>query len=238
MYVAYGSYTHDANEVNLVSFNQRTKRSGRGLVESTVKTVTLEVVLIPSTATQANIKSAIEELEDAYGVDGRDWALYHDDGTRSLHSLTSRDSISGVRVMSLDYPKGDGAEYATQRTASIVLEAEYPGPSNLLQFQETIRFMGNGGARYRWAETLNGPPQRQLINLRTVARATQSGTAVGHLGEPEFPSPIWPDLELLDLRERNRHGPQFDGNAFKYWGISWNHQFESGSPLFGEPNRR
>lgn len=235
MYHVYGNYQHTANEVNLISFNQATKYSGRGRIESTVKTATLEVTLIAST--QSAIKTAIDDLEDAYSVDGLDWALYHDDGTRSPHSLSSSSSIGGVRVMRLDWNKSDGAEYATQRTATIVLEAEYAGGSNLLMFAETLRFSGNGGRRERWIETANGPPQKQTISQRTIARATQSGQAIGLLVEPSPPPPIWPNLEMYDLRDITRTSPQFDGRVFRNWAIAWSYQFESGQPLYGEPHR-
>jgi hypothetical protein len=237
MYAVYGSYTHTVNEVNLLSFQQRLKYSARGKAESTVKTVTLEAVLIPSSASQANITTAIRQIELAYSVNGLSWGLYQDDGTITPHALPLG-SISGVRVMGFDWNKSDGAEYATQRTATITLEAEYPGGDNLLIFQETLRFIGNGGARFVWVETANGPPQRQLVNQRTVARAVQSGMAVGLLAEPDFPPPIWPNIERYDLREMGRVAPRFDGAAFRDWGINWTYQFESGQPLFGEPHRR
>ena len=238
MYCTYGNYTHDANEVSLLSQQTRTKYSARGRKESTLKTISLQADLIPAAVTQAAIKAAIQELEAAYSVNGLDWALYHDDGTISAHFLTSANSIGGVRVMDIGYPDGDGSQYATWRKATITLEAEYPGGDNLLQFQETLRFSGNGGRRERCIETANGPPQRQVLNQRTIARATQSGSAIGLLSEPQFPPPIWPQLELYDLREVTRVGPQFDGRAFRNWGVSWSYQFESTQPLFGEPHRQ
>jgi len=237
MYAVYGNYTHDVNEVNLLSFQQRLKYSPRGKVEATVKTATIEAVLIPSSPSQTNITAAIREIEQAYSVNGHAWALYQDDGTVTPHALPLG-SIGGVRVLAFDWNKNDGAEYATGRTATIVLEAEYPDSDGLLVFQETLRFIGNGGPRFVWVETANGPPQQQLVNQRTISRAVQSGMAVGLLAEPTYPQPIWPDVERRDLREMGRVGPRRDGNVFRDWGINWSYQFESGQPLYGQPHRQ
>ena len=48
---------------------------------------------------------------------------------------------------------------------------------------------------------------------------------------------VWPNLELYDVRDITRTGPQFDGRVFRNWAIAWSYQFESGQPLYGEPHR-
>jgi hypothetical protein len=238
VFAKYGSYTHDDNEVLVTSFTQRTQFA-RGLPQLVKKTLAYEVVLIPASASQASIRSAIQALEAAYSRQGQDAGLYHDDGSASPHVLDSGSSIGGVRVLSLDYPQGDGGEYATARTATITLEADYPVSGDvLLSFSESLRFVGTCGPRKVWAQVLNGAPQRQTVNQRTTQTITQSGSAVGWLAEPRLPGPLFPSLEHVDRREVSPGAPTLEGQRFVNWPLSWTYHFESASPLNARPHRR
>jgi len=238
MYFKYGSYQHPDNEVNLTSFTQRRIYNARGTVERIVKTMQLQGVLIAST--QTAIKSAIGTLENAYVNDGKDAGLYHDDGTPSHHFLDSSQSLSGVRVLSLDYPKSDGAEYATQRAYTITLEAVFPvsGGDNLLAFNETLRIVGTGGPRIATIETLTGSPQVQTINQQTKVLAQQFGRAIGLLQYPSAPAPLFASVEHQDRREITQGSPTFEGGRFTNYEISWAYHFESPGPLFARPHAR
>ena len=113
---------HDANTVTVSSFQKTISYSEFDLPETITTRLTLDGVLIATG--QGTIKKAIEDFETAYlDTDVSVSGLYHDDGaTRSPHFLDGGTSISGVRVVQLGYPKGDGAEYATQRSFRGVLE--------------------------------------------------------------------------------------------------------------------
>lgn len=236
MFFKYGSFQHPNDEVNLVSFTQRRIPNDRGQERLTRKTMQLQGVFIAST--QAAIKEGILAREAAYVDWGKDAALFHDDETISAHSLVSSDSVGGVRVLAVDFPEGDGAEYATQRTFSIVLEADFITRLATLAFQETLRFTGTGGRRVKLIETLTGSPQAQTTNLRTIQRVVQSGSSVGELAYPLVPSPIFPRSELLDRREIVPGSPRRQENDFIEWPISWIYHFAFTSPVSGIPNRR
>jgi hypothetical protein len=236
MFCRYGAYTHSDNEVNLVSFSHRVIHSDRGRPGVVRKTAKLEGVLIAST--QANIKSAIQSLQAAYTLQGRDWGLYHDNGTASPHILVNADSLSGVRVVELSFPKGDGAEYATQRTYSITLEATYAASNEALHsFSETLSIQGDGGPRFVVIPVLNGPPQKQITHQATPVTAQQTGQAVGMFAYPSPAPPIFPFAEKRERRTIATQAPRSEGNQFVLWPISWSYYFESPTPLSGTAQR-
>lgn len=235
MFFKYGTYQHPDNEVNLTSVSEVSTINDRGLIAFTTRRMTLRGELIAST--QAALRTKINQLESAYSVRGRDAALYHDDGTISGHSLPSGSSLSGTRVISLSYPDGTAAEYATQRTFEIILEAEYPANGGVSSWVETLTFLGNGGPTQVYIPLLNGPWQRQVTTQATSYRAIQSGTAVGLLGYPPVPAPIWPQFLLPNTRQ-NVSSPKNAGRRFVDYRISWAYSFEANIPLAGTPNKR
>lgn len=236
MFFRYGSFQHPNNEVNLASFTQRRIASDRGQERLVRKTMQLQGVFIAST--QAAIKTGILAREAAYATWGRDAALFHDDGTISAHSLVNSESVGGVRVLAVDFPEGNGAEYATQRSFSITLEADFITTAAPISFQETLRFTGTGGRRTVIIETLRGSPQKQVVNNRTIQRVVQSGSSVGELAYPTVPPPIFPGGELQERREIVPSSPRRQGDDFIEWPVSWIYHFAFTSPVSGVPHRR
>lgn len=236
MYVQYGSYQFASNTV-VVQFTQRRNYTDRNAVQSITKRLTLDGVLLPSTATQAQIKSDVGGLEDAFSKNGKDLGLYHDDGTKSHHFLDSSASLSGTKVISVDYPRGDGTEYATQRRFRIVVEAEFPQAGDLLlNWSETVNFQGDTGPRWVSIELQNGPPQFQTVAQRTSQIVTQSGNALGLYSYPSIPSPLFGGIEHGERRRRQFGSPTNNGVQFVNWPVSWSYTFESTKALFALPN--
>lgn len=239
-----------------LSFTSQTILDSRGKPERIRKTIHLSGVLIATG--QEAIRNAINALQAAYSKHGRDAGLYHDNGEPSPHFLQSRTSLTGVRVTSLEFPTGDGTEYATGRNFQITLQADYLPPvaaaSNLggssgggqnvasggaaTSFQETLQFVGSGGPRRIWRETLRGLPLGQIAAQRTICRAVQTGSATGLLGSPLAPPPLWPGLEVAEKREVQIIGPEREGPTLLNWGVAWSYEFESPRPLFGSPHRK
>jgi hypothetical protein len=180
---------------------------------------------------------AIAEMREAYSTNGRDVGLFLDDGvTPTDHVIVSASTIGGVRVLSLEFPRGDGAEYSTFRTYRVVLEAEYTdASSNLLEYHEALSFDGTGGPRRVFLDVLEGLPQEQIGTQATTSRATQSGRAVGLAGYPIPPSPIWPAAELPDRRRLTLRTPERSGGQLLRYTVDWHYSFESIIPLAGTP---
>lgn len=238
MYFQYGSYRHPAGEVQ-ISFATERIPASESEPPKLRKTFALTGVLIANG--QAAIRSAIESLQSAYAHHGCDAGLYHDDGSRSPHFLDSSAALNGVRVAAFDFPRGDGAEYATHRSYQIRLEAEFgeiSGPNREFAFQETLRFVGTGGPRRVWRETLRGRPVRQIVAQQTLCKAFQTGSASGRVAPPHAPSPLWPGFEIAQRRDIEIIAPANTSDAASSWGVQWSYEFESPRPLFGLPRSR
>lgn len=245
MYAQYGSFTHPDNEVTLLSVNARMLRNARNIVQVVRKSVQLQGVYVLDTSSlttaqaQTAIKTAAAEREAAYSRDGLDFGFYHDDDTLSAHYLLSNGSVGGVRVIERSFPNGDGAEYATQRTFSVTLEADYQVTGvEIVEWNETVEITGTGGPREILIETATGTPQRQTVNQRTKVTMVQRGSAVGFRAYLSPPGPIAPQLEILPARSITRGSAQRSGNTLINWPISWSYFFESGGPMSGLPSNR
>lgn len=229
MYLKYGDYSHEIGEAAItitkssvlddygrkVGYNERWAISG---------------MLRGNTA--ADVTAAIQTLETAYGVNGRDLKLLNDDGSETAHKLINADSASGVRIETLNYPTGAGAEYTTFRNYSITAFAEFAvlpgsGSDGTILFTQTIVTRGTGGPRKVVLETRNGPPVVQYVSQRTPIFIAQSGTAIGYLSYPIPPQPIEPQWEDLEKREVTYEAPAVkstNGSQSEYR-INWSYQF-------------
>lgn len=187
----------------------------------------------------------LRELEQAYTRNGQDLVLEHSDGTPSYHALLSRDCIGGTRVVQLPvYPRGQGGEYVSFRTVSIAVEGIRPvlnGVSLYLAFQERITISG-GGARWGCREVNRGPGQRQQLRTHSKCEATQTGSATLYVGEPEVPSPIWPQALVDQYPALDAVGPEtisagsIGDSAFVNRSVTWSYSYEFPYRLFGEPH--
>ncbi|HTI51188.1 MAG TPA: hypothetical protein VL475_09560, partial [Planctomycetaceae bacterium] len=178
MILKYGSYAHDQNECAVVIAKRAifSPRGDRQFVRET-----WHVTGIKHAASQSALTAALADLRIAYSINGLDVGLYLDDGaTLTDHALPSGATLGGVRVTSLDFPRGDGAEYSTFRTFHLTLEADFPDAAgSLLDYAESLNFEGTGGPRRVFLDVLEGLPQEQIGTQCTTYRATQQGRAVG-----------------------------------------------------------
>jgi len=237
MKLRYGNYTHPIGEAG-VKIARSAIYNDAGIPFAIRETWTIDGMILANS--QAAIGTAIAALEAAYASDGRDVALLFDDGTPTEHAIANSATLGGVRVVQPpSFPHGVGAEYSTYRTYQIVLDAQVLNASGLLSFDESISFTG-GGSRVGFVETLQGPPQKQTLVQQTSYRAAQSGRAVGLLGYPIVPNPIWPKDEHTDQRRIDRRAPRrrggFNSILFTEYEVTWSYTFESAKPLNGLPN--
>lgn len=239
MYFTWGSYRFPDNEVSLSTYTDESQYNARGVRTSVMSRMSIEGEIKISNPTQASMKDEIQERQEALQSDYHDAILWHDNGTRSAHVLLNSASISGVRVVSMSFPNGDGSEYATRRTWQAVIEGNFPAViDGLVAFNETVSVRGTGGRRIVHIETLNSPPVRQVTAQRTKVSMSQQGSAVGWSRYPVAPAPLWPGDLLHEQVEISRGNPEFNGRAYRFYEISWRYAFEASFPAFGIPNRR
>ena len=234
MYLVYGSYTHDQGEA-AIQVAKRAIYTDRGTRRGTRETWTISGVLRDTT--QGGLTTKAAALQTAYSTNGLFAGLYQDNGSLSHLSLDPAYATGGIRVADLDFPEGGGkGEYANSRHYRIVLEADFPGDDGIVFYQETLSFVGTGGPRYAYGETLYGTPIRQTVCENTLCYATQQGSAVGLYSYPTPPNPFAPFYEDEPLRQINYTGGTKHGSLYTDYGVQWSYRFTSDSPLFGSPN--
>jgi hypothetical protein len=232
MYFKYGSYKHADNEVDITSFHIQRMYSPRNRMTFDRHTLILQGHLLADT--QAELRTAIEALGAAYDRDYYDAGLYHDDGVRSAHGLDNSSSINGVRVHGLSYPNGGDGEYATGRTYSITLQADYLNlEDSIYSFEESIHLVGTGGPRWELVPRPRGLPIPLMVNEITPQYIVQQGEAIGWQAQPILPPPMLPeDWEHRDRRMVVVRSPQLIGRHGKYmWPIRWRYSFSTMAPL-------
>lgn len=225
MFWRYGGYHHPLDEVNLEKFERFVIYSDRHARKLAKHRMTFSGEL--QYATQGNITSAIDQLENAYNFDrAGDLGLYQDDGSPTPHILHDATSINGVRITYFDYPQGDPAEYATKRTYRVVAEAEYlAAEDDIVSFQETLSFVGNGGPLWDMEICAKGPPIPIVRARRTPQRVIQTGRIVGLTYYYGVPPPVYSQYEHFDRRQYVPESPVKYGNYWLDWPESYAYHF-------------
>ncbi len=214
MILGYGSYRHGLGEAAL-AITRNTVYSEEKIALGVLKRWAVAGVLQGADA--AAISSAIAALEAAYAVEGQDAILFFDDGaTRSAHQLLNSAALGGVRVVQPPFfSHGEGAEYTTWRSYSLVIEALLPATdagTRLCSWEETLTFAG-GGARWRYLPTLDGPPIKQIVQAQLPQRVVQAGRAVGYLAYPLAPAPLYPAAIHQEYSSIRYHAPKRVGTG-------------------------
>lgn len=187
---------------------------------------------------QAELSAASAALQAALLTQYQDIVFLDDSGSPTDTALYNGTSISGVRVLDLDFPNDyGGAEYATLRSFSFVAQADYlAGPDDTVRYSESIAVTGTGGPVFRMRTPISGPPVKQMISTHSPVRATQSGEWVGLLKYPPIaPAPLWRDHELVEQRVVRKLTPRVGGGGYFEYPIAWSYSFESAGPLTGPP---
>lgn len=236
--VQYGSYTHDAGEVEY-TIQKNALLSSRNLVVGQSVTIQMQGMLL-STDVSA-MDSRVQSLVAAYAVPNQNWRVLNN-GSALAISINAVDTISGINVVQPpSFPSNKDAAYVTYLPYTITLAYEQAKNDELFalkSFTESLQFSG-GGPKTMHLETATGLPQKQIVRQHTIYRAVQSGQAVGMYREPIPPAPIWPNalVEAPSVGFTNGRviGPLSATRQIDL-AVSWQYNFESATPLFGRPN--
>lgn len=236
MYLTYGSYKHEVGDA-AVAISREGLVSELGRMFAVKERWTIQGQLHGTSVSDINTKT--QALLAAYSQQGRDITL-----AGSTHIMRSADTINGTRVVQPpSFPTGINGEGTTFRTYSLAVEGEfaYVGNSVLLSWTESLSFTGTGAPVWGWLEVLNGPPQQQMFQQRSVLRCTQRGSAVcvpdskhrndyGTYWMP--PRPIWPQWEHGDRRQITYEVPS---DLYGKRVTQWSYEFSSNVTLGAFP---
>lgn len=193
MHFRFGSKNHVANEIWGIQHTKRYKRSQRGRRISTVSRLNIQGTVKAST--EADLHAAIGNIENSYLLDlinSGEAGLVHSDGTPTEHYWPAVDAMNGIEILQLDWPEWNEGEYATGRTFSIVLQAEFrQAESQLLWAEETLQFEGNTGPDWYMQESQVDLPYRDYTQLYTPQRIIQQGYTLGYEGYVLPPPPLF-----------------------------------------------
>ena len=235
----YRTYTHAADEIDLVGFSKRIAYSQRGRPTTVTWNLTIEGVVLPSGGTQAATSTAIAQIESAYGTNGGDAILFHDDETVSAHSMYSATFQAGTKITELSFPSGAGLAYSVGRRFRVAITGEKDiNDDPIVSFAESITFTGTTGPTTVWITLADGPPVKQVVNQNTTQKITQTGSAVGRNDYVTPPPPLFPEDEHVDRRRIMKSAPKRDNSALVDYPSSWNYEFERSEATDGEPNMR
>ncbi|HWB08398.1 MAG TPA: hypothetical protein VG826_04210 [Pirellulales bacterium] len=193
-----------------------------------------------------DINAQIAALMAAYAIHGQDLILYLPDGTPSASQLLSANSLGGTRVVQApSFPGGKPAERVgfASYTAKVAAEIPVIEGHTLVDYHESLKFRG-GVPVIGWLEPVVGLPVQQLWKQLSTFKVTQEGHATGYDWQPligfDVGIPIWPAALLPDKTELDTEAPDRQGiaefAAYKNFKVSWHYEFESLTPLIGNPN--
>lgn len=235
---SYRGIDHEAGEVNLTRMNIRYRMSPRGKRVSRIDTLYYQGEIIADG--YAAVIARAQTIIDMYSLDYGNAGLRMEDGTLTPHRLNNDDPLcmSGVRVVERSWPKGGPEELANMRTFHVTLEAEYSdNDDQLLSWQETLEFYGNGGPRWEAIDTYFGPYRNEEC-LATAQRIVQTGSALGFTAYPFPPGPIFPHLEHQNRRYVAPGSGKMQGQFACYFPMRWTYYMTALSYVEAFPNTR
>jgi hypothetical protein len=252
-----GGYTHPNGEVQLMLYEVipiKGPRHERAFSYHKMH-IRIDLQLTPDEDTAARDPNPITErinrqllfhtkisnLVAVYENDYQSCGFLHDDGSQSQHYINNShpNNVSGVHTVDARWPRGDGDEYSTVRTASVVLGAVFDtSVSGIYAYRERVRFIGTGGPDWVWVRNVNGVPTQQPLSLYTPQLIIQSGTIVGMpawaLGN--VPPPLFPAWEKGIRRVSDFDYPEWQGNQYRLYGFDWTYVMEAPAGQVGFPS--
>ena len=230
MYIQYGSYAHAPGEANLINFIARPLRSARGVQEKVVVEahVSGQVKANPGDD-EYDVANKVQAIENAVSRDGRDWGLYHSDGSPTPHILYTNDSFSltGNQIVHRMFPSSHNGEFSTGRDFSYVVRNTFRATdSNILDYQESIGYIGTTGPKVVWKENKYLPAYYEVDSFRSLQTIKQTGYAITNGTYLIPPPPILPPpFELQHLRGIRRTSPRRWSQGVEGFRIEWNYTF-------------
>ena len=241
-HVEYGSYVHPDNEANLTLFRVIPLYTRRGFRWGFRNIARIEGEL--QATSQAAFQTAVNNLVAAYADNGNDFKFFDNDGNQTNHSILSSapTAFSGTKIIDRDWPRSDGAEWATKRTYRITLQGDFVDTeSDLVWWYEEIEHRGTAGAEYRMFEMDTSSPIVQPVHAQTKQVVIQRGTAVGKTFRPLHPGPILTAnnttvIEKIKQRNIVPISPRRERLAFYDYGVRWTYVFERSTGVLLEPS--
>lgn len=242
MILKWGAFAHDDNSV-WFSLNRQAILSPSGK-RFKVREVWSIRGTVKATSVSA-LTTKIAAIETAYASDGdKDLIFYLSDGTtETAHKRTAASTINGLRVIQpISWSAGNpgiwgaGIEYASIRSFSVVVMAEYLDlESDLLLWSETVNFSPDG-TEFVIQESFTGAPTKYTTQLDIRFKGMQQGFAIGATSYPTESSSLFP----THTRARHSHvgyklSTDFGINQNTKYMTFWKYHFEAATAITDSP---
>lgn len=164
------------------------------------------------------------------------------------YSLTNAQCVDGVKILhfswlrGFDGAHGSGAECILRRTFRVIIGGKIPVTSDtdVIEWHETFRGIGNGGPSIKPVRSLTGAVQAQQTEAITEYWAMQSGWGVGLLGYPTPASALWLAIPgVYYVPEKmivTNHSPKYGPNINTRFRTEWSYTCWSTIPLVASPS--
>ncbi len=240
MQLVCGSYTLEGFTP---SFNRTIVRSDRGYAQRYRNTLSITGDLIASTS--AGMTAAIEAMLAGISGDYVDVEIRDDDGAPTPFRLLNGDSIDGVKLITPPSFPDVNTIYSLMVPFTVAWQADFSvddvtngtGIPNVLEFNESLSFQGNGGPLKGITLTPRGEPIEVTLAERTPFFATQSGSITMRGPVSRIPNPLWPDKLINPGYSKSESSPNVRNGVVESYSASWNYQFQSITPLSGKPTQ-
>jgi hypothetical protein len=236
----FGNTTRPNNEVVVsVSYYPQYNLTREIAAVTETWSVRGRIVLQGADATSANMGNEIRAVNAMAEQQDVDVVILDDDGTETPWKIRSSECNIGPRVTYFGWTASENDVYTNGQGYTLNLTAERPYKGGLLSFTETLQPIEPGGQEYVYVGGSVNYPERQLGSQHLPWRAVQSGTAVGLLGYPVPPAPIFP----FAMSKPNQAfvftllSPKKPGKIDSEFTISWSYDYAWHQPLIGIPNR-
>lgn len=235
--LTYGGYSHDANE-NIVSISMRGIENQSGYVYAVAETVQISGILQADTLAELLTKQAA--LQEAYKL--QDQNLTWLSGSDIIYQIESSQTLYGVRVINPPSFAQGGApgELVNRRTYQITLESAYlydvttgTDTPYVLNYEQSLSFVGTGGPAFGHLPTLTGTFQKQQLTEKSLVTCQQTGSRVSLFSYsiPDPPLSFLAAYEKEDRRIIRQGNPRQINNNLIEYPIFWTYTFERNQPF-------
>jgi hypothetical protein len=206
-----------------ISYSQPATMFGK----SGINTEIWDIVGYVRATTRDLLNDAIATVEAAFRANGGDLKIVDSLGTVTNHLLLNSSTLNGnnpVQFAWIVTPPTPG-EFVLRRSFRLrvvgqTAPLDYSHP--LMEWHESLRYMGTGGSVVKWRPSLTGVPMAQIVQVASTVTVIQRGTALGIGDYPVPPDPYFPlFLQVLPSSPIEYVTPRTLGSVPTQYRVNW-----------------
>lgn len=236
MFVRYGTFDFEPWEANLSVFAEF-QRSRRGFKQLQNVRFDIRGDVCEDTG-EYDVNTRLQEIVDAFSVDGQSCGLMHSDGTPTTHwmpnTATEPLNLSDVQVFSKRFPPTVDGEFASGRSFEIGVGSTYLNTtSNILEYKDALFRNGNAGPEFVWRKNPRWGYYPKLVSPTSLQQIVHTGHAVGAITWPPRAFPLYfPPYEDNTRRVVKQYSPDRHPAGYTSYRVEWTYYYTL--PIFDD----